>query len=84
MQERIAIERPFRAGRIVYTVQTDFRERIPEKGPEPVYAAGYVRVSAEQHRNSADNQRAAIRRYAQNRNFRIPLIRSEQSQLQSR
>lgn len=57
------------------------RARIPEKETAPVRAAGYVRISAQQHLHSASQQKDAIRRYAQNHNLYISLIRSEQRQL---
>ena len=47
------------------------RRRKAENGRNPIRAAAYVRISAEEPLNSADRQKAAIRRYAEMQNLHI-------------
>lgn len=54
------------------------RERNPEKLRRSVRATGYVRISDEKSLNPANDQEAAIRRYAQIQKLRIALICSDQ------
>jgi len=49
------------------------RARIPEKTTEPVRAAGYVRISAENHPQST-KQKSPIRRYAERRKLHVANI----------
>ena len=60
------------------------RERIPEKGTQPVRVVGYVRTSAERHLDSENNQKAAIRRQVETQTVHISSIHSEKHRLQSR
>ena len=54
------------------------RERNPEKQRTSVRGTGYVRISAEEPLNSANSQKAAIRRYAKTQKLHIALICSDQ------
>jgi hypothetical protein len=49
------------------------RVRIPKKRTEPVRAAGYVRISVENHSHST-KQKSAIRRYAEKRKLYVANI----------
>jgi hypothetical protein len=54
------------------------RERNPEKLRRSVRATGYVRISDEKPLNSANDQEAAIRRYAKTQKLHIAVICSDQ------
>jgi len=54
------------------------RERNPDEGRGSVRATAYIRISAEEPLNSANKQKAAIRRYAKTQKLHIALIRSDQ------
>jgi len=49
------------------------RARIPKKTTEPVRAAGYVRISAENHPQST-KLKSAIRRYAEKQKLHVASI----------
>ncbi len=54
------------------------RDRNPEKLRRSVRAMAYVRISAGEPLNSANNQKAAIRRCAKTQKLHIALICSDQ------
>ena len=54
-------------------------KRDAEQGTELLRAAGYVRLSAEYCRHSQENQKSAIRHYAESWKLHITIIFSEQS-----
>ena len=59
-------------------------ERDAEKGTELLRAAGYVRLSAEHHQHSQENQKSAIRHYAETRKLHIPVTFSEPRRSEAR